>query len=209
MVNYGFVPSKMDGTELEFKGVEMELPKELSYRDYLPKVINQGMRPICVPCSISSYINYSINLEDGINDRDNKVDYEDIYSHRTDEGDNGMSFKDALHYLRHNCAKVGDDCKKVINRYAKVGSVMQLKQALVMNGPCIGGLPVYDSYRPNFWTRLSSDTFQGGHAIAIVGYDEEGFIIRNSWGSGYGDDGYYIIPYNEFGSFMEIWTLFD
>lgn len=208
MVNYGFTPSKMDGTELEFTNVNIDLPNEISYKDYLPKVINQGMRPICVPCSISSYINYTINLDDGINDKDNNVDYEDIYSHRTNDGDNGMSFKDALGYLRHNCAKINGDCKNVVERYAKIGSIKQLKQALVMNGPCVGGLPVYDSYRTDFWVKFSNDVFQGGHAIAIVGYNEEGFIIRNSWGYGYGDDGYAVLPYDDFENFIEIWTIF-
>ena len=29
----------------------------------------------------------------------------------------------------------------------------------------------------------------GGHAFAIVGYDADGFIVLNSWGSGWGDNG--------------------
>jgi hypothetical protein len=36
-----------------------------------------------------------------------------------------------------------------------------------------------------------SSTARGGHAVAIVGYKEDGsFIIRNSWGTGWGDVGY-------------------
>lgn len=30
----------------------------------------------------------------------------------------------------------------------------------------------------------------GGHAVAIVGYDNSGFLIKNSWGTGWGDNGY-------------------
>jgi len=33
-------------------------------------------------------------------------------------------------------------------------------------------------------------TVRGGHAVAIVGYDESGFIIRNSWGTTWGKDGF-------------------
>lgn len=34
------------------------------------------------------------------------------------------------------------------------------------------------------------DTARGGHAVAVVGYTADRFIIRNSWGTGWGDDGY-------------------
>jgi C1A family cysteine protease len=33
-------------------------------------------------------------------------------------------------------------------------------------------------------------TAHGGHAVALVGYINERFIVRNSWGTGWGDQGY-------------------
>ncbi len=38
----------------------------------------------------------------------------------------------------------------------------------------------------------------GGHAMLCVGYSDEDkmFIVRNSWGEGWGDEGYCYIPYN-------------
>jgi len=208
-MNYGFVASKMDGTEKEFNEIEgMEIPKSYSYKKYLPSVINQGNRPICVPCSVSAYINWNKNLENGDNTHDNKVDLNQIYKSRTNNDDNGMSFKDALHFLRHEGVETEDGVFK-INRYAKIGSILPLQQALVMNGPCVGGLPVYDEYSDEFWNKCSKCNFLGGHAISIVGYNEEGFIIRNSWGKGYGSEGYSILPYDDFESFMEIWTVID
>ena len=35
----------------------------------------------------------------------------------------------------------------------------------------------------------------GGHAFAVVGYDADGFLIQNSWGPGWGDDGFAIWAY--------------
>lgn len=208
-MNYGFVASKMDGTEQEFKAVKgMEIPKKYSYKKYLPEVINQGSRPICVPCSVSAYINWNKNLETGDNHHDNKVDLSQIYKSRTTEGNNGMTFKDALHFLRHEGVKTENGTFK-IKRYAKIGSIIQLKQAIVMNGPCVGGLPVYNEHIDNFWEECYNCNFLGGHAISIVGYNEEGFIIRNSWGKGYGSEGYSVMPYDDFGAFMEIWTVVD
>ena len=37
-----------------------------------------------------------------------------------------------------------------------------------------------------------------GHAVAIVGYTDEGFIIQNSWGEGWGERGFALLPYQDF-----------
>jgi hypothetical protein len=38
----------------------------------------------------------------------------------------------------------------------------------------------------------------GGHAVAIVGYTDEGFIIQNSWGEGWGERGFALLPYEDY-----------
>jgi hypothetical protein len=37
----------------------------------------------------------------------------------------------------------------------------------------------------------------GGHAFAIVGYDETGFIVQNSWGPGWGLRGFAVLSYDD------------
>ncbi|RUM66992.1 MAG: peptidase C1 [Sulfurimonas sp.] len=37
----------------------------------------------------------------------------------------------------------------------------------------------------------------GGHAFAIVGYNADGFMVQNSWGSSWGFCGFAVIPYKE------------
>ena len=147
-----------------------------------------------------------MNLKDG-SEKDNDVDLKAIYDSRVDfkDEDNGMTFKDALHFMRHEGVETDKGLYK-IKEYSMVGSIEALKAAIVMNGPCIGGLPVYDSSIDEFW--LEGNNLEGGHAVAIIGYDKEGFIIRNSWGSMYGYDGYYHLKYEDFNnSFYEIWTI--
>jgi len=39
-----------------------------------------------------------------------------------------------------------------------------------------------DVYKP--------DTVRGGHAVALVGYTADRFIVRNSWGTGWADNGF-------------------
>ena len=38
----------------------------------------------------------------------------------------------------------------------------------------------------------------GGHAVAIVGYTDQGFIIQNSWGKGWGSGGFALLPYEDY-----------
>ena len=206
-MNYGFVPSKMDGTETKFKKIrDFEMPTEYSYRKYLPSVIDQGNKPICVPCSLSAYINWVINTDTGENKVDNEVDLQEIFDSSSVKSSEGMTFKDGLKFLKHEGVSTKEGVE-TIDRYATIGSMICLKQALILNGPCVGALPVYDSRVIEFWDSAYGD-YQGGHAVAIVGYNEDGFIIRNSWGRTYGDNGYSVIPYDDFNKFMEIWTIY-
>ncbi len=86
-------------------------------------------------------------------------------------------------------------------------SVVGLQYALILNGPCVGALRVYSDC-PNFWDS-NTGTFLGCHAISIVGYDEKGFIIRNSWGENWGDKGYTHMDYDDFPNFLELWTIME
>src|SRR4029453_10477718 len=37
----------------------------------------------------------------------------------------------------------------------------------------------------------------GGHAFAIVGYNEVGFLVQNSWGPEWGKGGFATLPYDD------------
>ena len=43
-----------------------------------------------------------------------------------------------------------------------------------------------------------SGSADGGHAIAIVGYTPQGFVIQNSWGPDWGKNGFAFLPYEDF-----------
>lgn len=202
---FGYVPSVIDGTELIYNGDDsLDIPEEYSYVDFMPHAYNQGQYPICVTESVRAYIDWNINVDES---KDNKEEHQvavfDIYASKTNEGD-GMTFKDALYYLRHHGVNtnVGNE---TIERYAMVNGIDSLKRALINNGPCVGAFLVRDPQcGTSFW---KGNGFLGGHAISIVGYDKEGFIIRNSWGTEWGNNGYTKLPYNEFHYLMECWTI--
>lgn len=66
---------------------------------------------------------------------------------------------------------------------------------LANNGPILTRLSVDATWDQATETAGNLDVYQagtqrGGHAVAIVGYTPDRFIVRNSWGSAWGDKGF-------------------
>jgi C1A family cysteine protease len=80
-------------------------------------------------------------------------------------------------------------------------SVENLKSELCTYGPLITTMRVYKdffSYQSGIYSKVKGP-YQGDHAILIVGYNDSGqyFIVKNSWGTGWGEAGYFRIAYSE------------
>ena len=75
-------------------------------------------------------------------------------------------------------------------------NVGQWRTWLASNGPIMAGVMVDDTWDNAKATKGRLDVFKpstarGGHAICIVGYTKDKrFIVRNSWGTTWGDDGF-------------------
>jgi hypothetical protein len=81
----------------------------------------------------------------------------------------------------------------------------EMQTSLALNEPFVVGIAVYSSFQTLLVARTGmvpmpskKDTFLGGHAIVCVGYDniKKLWIMRNSWGTSWGDKGYFYLPYN-------------
>lgn len=189
MRSYGYTPSKLDGSELEYTDKNSNYPKEYKLKD-LEAVIDQGNRPICVSAVISDMVNWNLKY---IGNK-NRLSASTIY----DKGpslDSGMNPKNAFEYLTK--MKLG------FNKYAIVGSEIMAKSAIMYHGPILVALNV-KSEGDEFWNGNKS---VGGHAVSFIGWNKDGFILRNSWGISYGDGGYYVFPYSDFNKILECWTL--
>jgi C1A family cysteine protease len=91
--------------------------------------------------------------------------------------------------------------RKVAAYFNLQRNLNQWKQWLSTNGPILAALSVDQTWDNATATGGNIDVFmpntaRGGHAIAIVGYLASGrFIVRNSWGTGWGDGGFgYVTP---------------
>ena len=80
-----------------------------------------------------------------------------------------------------------------------------MKSALALGHPFCVGISVFESFESDAvaasgvvpMPNQATEQNLGGHAVAVVGYDDhkQVWILRNSWGSGWGQHGYFTLPY--------------
>ena len=198
---------------------------ELDLRNNLPPVRNQGSQGTCAAQTAACMKEWQEQKDYNFN---GYMSPQFIYNNRENQESEGMFGRDVMRILSkigsiedaiYNYGKIEsvEDIEDQfyekakmhkIKNYARIYDIDSVKKALNINGPCYIALPVYN-YGLRMWKQNADDKMQGGHAMTIVGYNREGFIIRNTWGTNWGDNGYCIYPYSDWGSHWEIWTTID
>ena len=120
----------------------------------------------------------------------------------------GQSYQTISYYRLNDHSTQGDDLVK------------RVKQFLAAGYPSMFGFTVYNfgNDKGEIAYPSGSDPVLGGHAVIAIGYDDNRKIgadkgalkIRNSWGTGWGEDGYGWLPYRylEEGLADDFWSLF-
>jgi C1A family cysteine protease len=98
-----------------------------------------------------------------------------------------------------------EGAKHVAIRYQRLARTLnQLKGCLAEGFPFVFGFMVYDNFESEEVAKTGEAAMPrarekqiGGHAVLAVGYEEskQRFIVRNSWGTGWGKRGYFTLPY--------------
>jgi C1A family cysteine protease len=79
-----------------------------------------------------------------------------------------------------------------------------MRGCLAAGYPFVFGFTVYSSFEGQEVAKTGvvsmptpDEQVVGGHAVLAVGYDDasQAFIVRNSWGAGWGQEGYFTMPY--------------
>jgi C1A family cysteine protease len=112
-----------------------------------------------------------------------------------------------------------DALKRKVTGYQKCANFAAVKNALAAGNPVTIGFSVYESFEYAWgdiphgqpgsgmmpFPNTATEQLLGGHAVCIVGYDDAmpvagrangRFIVRNSWGTSWGDNGYFYMPYD-------------
>jgi C1A family cysteine protease len=85
-------------------------------------------------------------------------------------------------------------------------SLAKIKTALAYYGPLPTSMQVYEDlmhYKSGIYTRVGGKRL-GGHAVLLVGYNDqdEYFIVKNSWGTDWGEAGFFRIDYSQMHSLV-------
>jgi C1A family cysteine protease len=101
------------------------------------------------------------------------------------------------------CYKTGLTSQAI--KYSRVPRTLnQMKGCLAAGFPFVIGFTVYDSFESDAVANTgvmpmpqSNEAVLGGHAVLVCGYrdDKSQWIVRNSWSAGWGDGGYFYMPY--------------
>jgi C1A family cysteine protease len=93
---------------------------------------------------------------------------------------------------------------KVLLYEAAPQELFALKSLLASGLPIVFGFSVYESFESKAVAKTGvipmpspTESMIGGHACVLVGYNDahDRFLVRNSWGTDWGNDGYFEMPY--------------
>lgn len=101
--------------------------------------------------------------------------------------------------------KSGEDFQAI--KYQRVPLALSFLKGVLAKGiPIVLGISIYSSFETEEVAKTGivpmpntkKEQSLGGHAVVVVGYDDKAgrFLMRNSWGTAWGDKGYFTIPYD-------------
>jgi len=112
-----------------------------------------------------------------------------------------------------------DAKKREITSYHRINTTDEMRTCLAEGFPFVFGFTVYSSFESAAVARsgvlnmpTKNESVVGGHAVMAAGYDDtqRRFVIRNSWGTDWGQKGYFTMPYEYLGSRNlsdDFWTI--
>jgi len=133
--------------------------------------------------------------------------FDDAFAVLTEQGCAPLS---VMPYDPDNCTPLPTDIQKASAepykissfRTVNLGDEIEIKTFLAAKRPIVIGIEVYSCFDAlndtnSIYSSKEGD-FRGHHAVVIVGYDDTKRMYRliNSWGSEWGKNGFFYIPYD-------------
>jgi len=205
------------------------------FRLNLPFVKNQGNFPTCAAHAGSEIIEYFNYLQQG---KQEEFSTDFLYGYRPEgyyqgdgmilrelcktmvkHGDCLKQFCPTNSYYSDASATVSKSITKLLNTaypnristYFSVSTVDEIKQALLSYGPVVCAMKWHrHAYLDKDFCYNKGDlSSYGGHAVVIVGWNDFGFIVQNSWGDDWGDKGFFYITYDDIDIIYDAYGITD
>lgn len=169
----------------------VELPE--AYLIPMGNIYDQGSSSMCAVYALADLVERAYNVKGSFNKNE-------LYELRSTK--DGMMLSELFSLAKeHGFTKNGRSYK--VHEYFRVGTSNDIQKAIVSMFGVIIGMPVYN-YGPSFWL---GDKLLGYHAVPLIGYGSKGFVIKNSWGVQWANNGITTLPFEEVeGSVMEAWA---
>ena len=108
------------------------------------------------------------------------------------------------------CANWQSRVTKIMNWHA-ITNPADMKTWISTKGPLAACFTVYQdffNYHSGVYHHVTGGV-AGGHCISVVGYSDTGrfWICKNSWGTGWGEQGFFCIAYGECGIDATMWAV--
>lgn len=203
-------------------------------KNYVTPVKNQGGCGSCVAFGVAATVESTMRVRG--NNPDLAIDLSEahlFYCHARSQGrrcSNGWWVPPALDCFKNpgvadeacypytagdqNCSNLCNDWQSRVNKitaWHEIGSVSAMKDWLSTKGALAACYTVYQdfySYRSGVYRHVSGDAV-GGHCVSCVGYNDSGryWIMKNSWGTGFGESGFFRIGYGQCGIDARMWAV--
>jgi C1A family cysteine protease len=201
-------------------------------KNFITPIKDQDDCGSCVAFGVCAAIEGTVRVS--LDDPDRAIDLSEahlFYCHGRNQGrtcDNGWIPDEALETCQslgvadeecypyvagdQNCTGRCSDWQQRVAKvtaYHIIGSTADMKHWIVEEGPLTACFVVFEDFR-YYQTgvyRHVSGAQVGGHCVTIIGYDDaqQCWICKNSWGTGWGENGYFRIGYGECG--IDTWQV--
>ena len=214
------VPLELTNDSNPFSSIK-SAPSSLDYRKYMNTAKDQGSCGSCWSFCTTSVLEGVVNINKGVLNKFSEQQLIDCDS--SDNGCEGGHPQNAFQFIKTNNGLTYESnypyeeqqgtCKKVTNKYTisnykrvTDGNEENLKELLNNYGPIAIGMDAstiaFQLYKKG---TIFSDTnckkLVLNHCVTLVGYgsnaDGDYWIVRNSWGTSWGDDGYFLLARNK------------
>lgn len=205
------------------KGVSKNI--DLRTTGWMPPIYDQGTIGSCTGNGVAACVQYGIRAQSKDDHIPSRlfIYYNERVIEGTVDHDAGAEIRDGIkvvaslgapsedlwpYDISQFAMKPSDEAyqqakKGIIKQYSRVPvKLTNIQNVLTHKIPIVFGCTLYESFQSSIVANTglvpmptAGERVVGGHCMVIVGSTDTHFIVRNSWGPNWGDNGYCYMPH--------------